>query len=106
MKIVTVCHRGNNRSAALAYLLRDESPYHHEVISYGPQSLNDKKMINILCDWADKIIVIPLDVDVPEQFKYKRIYFDLETNNVDIWGIGFNSDLLNKLRKKVKEVGL
>ena len=106
MKIVTVCHRGNNRSAALAYILRDESPYHHEVIAYGPQSLHDEKMINTLCEWADKIIVIPTDIDVPEQYRNKRIFFDLGTNSTDVWGVGFHQDLLNKLREKVKEVNL
>lgn len=106
MKIVTVCHRGNNRSAALGYILRDESPQHHEVISYGPQSLRDEKMIDALCEWADKIIVIPTDTDVPEKYRDKRIFFDLGTNSIDVWGVSFNQDLLARLREKVKEYNL
>ena len=98
MKIVTVCQRGNNRSAALAYILRDERGP-NEVLNYGPEGGVSTETIDMLCDWADKIIVVVNEVDVPEKWRFKRIYCSV--GGPDRWGVGFNPELLSLLRGKL-----
>lgn len=99
MKILTVCQRGNNRSAALAYILRDERGP-NEVIACGPETSSEETM-TMLCNWADKIICVAKGFDVPERWQYKRIRFDI--GDADYWGVGFHPDLLAKLRKELDE---
>ena len=99
MKILTVCQRGNNRSAALAFILRDERGP-NEVINYGPQGGVSDQTIDMLCEWADKIIVTTKEVDVPEKFRIRRIFIDVGS---DRWGVGFNPELLDLLRKGLDE---
>ena len=99
MKILTVCQRGNNRSAALAYILRDERGP-NEVLNYGPQGGVNDETINMLCTWANVIMVTTKEVDVPEEYRDKRLFIDVGS---DKWGIGFSPDLLALLRQKLNE---
>lgn len=99
MKILTVCQRGNNRSAALAFILRDERGP-NEVINYGPLGGVSESTIDMLCEWAEKIIVTTTEVDVPEKFRIRRVFLDV---GPDIWGVRFAPELLDKLRRLLDE---
>ena len=72
MKILCMCQRGNTRSAALAYLLKDF--YGHDAIAAGWQS-NGFEIRKVLSDWADVVIVMQPDmvvcVDEPNRNKVR-----------------------------------
>ncbi len=55
MRFLCVCHRGNSRSVALAWILKDI--LHHEAIAIGIEasSLETREMLGA---WADTIICV------------------------------------------------
>lgn len=93
MKILCVCQRGNKRSVALAYLLKDK--YHHDALSAGWQA-NSNDTLEMLFSWADRIIVLQESIvgKIIQQFRSKVIVFDV---GEDRWQSPFEGDLLNQL---------
>ena len=58
MKILCICERGNSRSVALAWILKDHLG--HDAVAIGAKSAG-RKTLKMLCKWADKIILVDKD---------------------------------------------
>lgn len=90
-----MCQRGNVRSVALAYLLKD---YHggHDAVAIGWQTAG-KELKDFLFTWADKIIVLEpyMCQHVPEAYKAKTEIYDV---GPDGYGNPRHPGLLEKLR--------
>jgi hypothetical protein len=100
MKILCVCQRGNVRSVACAYILKDELGW--QAVAIGTDTAG-KELWDILGKWADRIYVcgeLELMQKVPEKFWTKTIHLNIGR---DRWGNPINSDLLNTLKEKMIE---
>lgn len=97
IRILTVCQRGNTRSASLAYLLKDELGY-DDVIACGIQTTKFDTF-EMLANWAEKIFVVAgKDIwdQVPKQFKKKAVNIDI---GGDRWGNPRHPELLALLQE-------
>lgn len=102
MKILTVCHGGSCRSIAAAYLLKYQLGF-PDTVSMGVK-VNSPETQNMLCRWADKIIVTGEEEilqKIPRQFQEKTDWLDI---GPDIWHNPMNQGLLNKLYPLVKNI--
>src|SRR4051812_17963854 len=98
MKILVVCHQGNNRSVTIAHQLKYMG---HDVLSVGTET-NSKDTLRMLTAWADKIIMTEPGQKVP-------INSD-EVAKVELWNIGedkyprpFNKQLLAIVKRLIAE---
>ena len=91
MKILCICARGNSRSVALAYLLKDH--LNLDAIAMGIEAASDETK-EMLFNWADKLILVDNQFEnkIPDQYK----------NKLKIWHVGgdrffrgFEPELLN-----------
>lgn len=101
MHILTVCQRGNVRSVAMAYLLKDEMGY-KDVIAIGVDTTTAETW-NMLGQWADKIYVVAeMDVmqKVPERFWNKVIHLNIGR---DVWGNPTHPGLHLAIKQKAAE---
>lgn len=100
MKILTICRAGLVRSVALNDVLK----LHYEntdVLSCGAD-LNSKETLDMLCGWADKIIIVErhyLEKTLPE---YKNKVFICELGP-DVWNSPKNPDLIGKVWNWIRE---
>lgn len=101
-KILTICAGGNVRSVGLRYLLHYK--YGHEVLACG-QDANLPETIDMLCNWADYIIVVAEEYlpVVPEKYKNKLFLYNI---GPDRFGYAFNPELLAISDKLIQEHGL
>lgn len=101
-KILTMCAGGHVRSVGLKYLLKYK--YGHEALACG-QDANSLETRNMLCDWADYIIVVTKDYlpEVPEKYKDKLICYEI---GPDRFGYAFNSELLGICDNLIQQHGL
>ena len=100
-KILTVCSRGNSRSVALAYLLKDGLDF--DAIAIGVDSAsNDTK--DMLYRWADLIIVVhdELAPSIPQEFHDKMRIWNV---GPDRYFRGFEQDLINQYRDYMRGEG-
>lgn len=102
MKILTVCQRGNVRSVAAAYILKDQMEF-SDTIAMGVETASLETQ-NILFNWADKILVVA-GRDVYEKIPAEFI-FKIEWLNIgpDIWQNPKSEDLLAKLNILLREL--
>ena len=102
MKILVLCERGNSRSVALAWILKDHMG--HNAIATGMRTTDDdtKKM---LYDWAERIILVDKTFEdkIPEGYKSKLKIWDV---GPDRFFRGFEQDLLDTYVKYINEAGL
>ena len=96
-----MCAGGNVRSVALKYLLKYK--YGHESLACG-QDANSAETIEILCNWADYIIVVTKDylTFIPEKYKDKTFCYEI---GVDRFGYAFHPELLEICDKIIIEHG-
>jgi hypothetical protein len=97
MRVLTVCARGNSRSAALAYFLKDGLGY-DDVLACGIYTTKPDTF-EMLGHWADKIFVVGeknLYDQIPEQFKKKTVNIDI---GVDQWANPMHPELQALLRQ-------
>lgn len=101
-KILTICAGGNVRSVGLRYLLHYK--YGHEVLACG-QDANNSETIDILCNWADYVIVVAEEYlfVVPEKYKSKLLCYNI---GPDRFGYAFHPELLDISDKLINEHGL
>lgn len=98
MKILCMCQRGNVRSAALAFLLKDY--YGHDAVAIGWETAG-VELKGMLFPWADLIVVLePYMLDhVPEPHLIK-------TRVADVGPDGFGSPrhpvLLTRLEDHIR----
>ena len=105
MKILTVCERNNNRSVALASILREERQF-RDVISCGTQTFSPQTL-DMLLTWADKVLIVASGIRLQLPDKYHEKYIILEgMPNGDIWGYTHNPDLQTKLREEINKIGI
>lgn len=91
MKVLCMCQGGNSRSVGMAYLLKYF--FNLDALSCSWEK-NSQETINMLCKWADKIIVMEekFKIYIPIGFKYKVLICDV---GEDIW-FKISDDLLRK----------
>ena len=103
MKILTLCMRGNSRSVALSYYLKEKLG--HESIAAGMTS-SSRETRKMLYEWADLIILVIGDRCkhwIPEEYWHK-----LEVWNVgrDVYFRKFDNRLMEKHKENLKRIGL
>ena len=102
MRILCLCERGNSRSVALAWILKDHMG--HNAIASGMRSMDDgtKKM---LYEWADRIILVDksFENEIPEEYKSKLKVWDV---GPDRFFRGFEQSLLDTYVKYINEEGI
>lgn len=94
MKILVLCDQGNNRSVTLAHHLKY---WGHDVIPAGVKT-NSPETLNLLKDWADKIIITEagqLSADTPK--------LELWDIGLDIYPRPFNPQLLTIVRTLMEQ---
>lgn len=90
MKILCLCERGNSRSVALAWMLKDH--FGMDALACGILS-NGDELKNFLYKWADKIILVDqrfIDM-IPQEYKDKLKVWDV---GPDRFFRGFEPELL------------
>ncbi len=101
MKILCVCARGNSRSVALAYILKDQMNLDAIAIGIEAASEETKEM---LYKWADKIILVDKTLDkIPEKYRSKLKIWDVGR---DRFFRGFEPELLQIYTDYIKKEGL
>lgn len=75
MKILTVCHGGNSRSVAMAYMLKVQG---HDALAcgVGPNSEETKR---VLYNWADLIVLMSAEFLpwIPKEFMKKTVVVEV-----------------------------
>lgn len=97
-----MCAGGCVRSVALKYLLKYK--YGHEALACG-QDANNAETIEMLCNWADYVIVLTKDYEkfVPEKYKSKMLCYDV---GVDRFGYAFHPELMMLCDELVQKGGI
>jgi hypothetical protein len=105
MKILAVCQGGHIRSVAAKFLLhygQMGTPYGqgpmHDVLCCGWQS-NSQETRNMLCEWANKIIVMDerFKQFIPSKYNNKLLVFHVGD---DVFGAAFHPQLMNMVWEK------
>lgn len=99
-KILCICERGNSRSVALAYLLKDG--LNQDAIAMGIHTAGDDTK-EMLYQWAESIILVDkrLEEEIPEQYHHKMVIWDV---GPDRYFLGFHPDLLNQYQVFIQPV--
>ena len=95
MKILCVCQRGNVRSVAMAFLLKDIMGY-NDTLSCGIETASPETFA-MLANWADKIFVVAHQEvirKVPKKWRKKTVAIDI---GEDQWGSSMHTGLLKLL---------
>jgi predicted protein tyrosine phosphatase len=97
-----MCAGGNVRSVALKFLLKYK--YGHESLSCG-QDANSAETIDMLCNWADYIVILTEEYKkfVPDKYWPKMFCYDV---GPDRFGYAFNQELLEILDKMIVTHGI
>jgi len=107
-KVLTMCAGGHVRSVGLKYLLTYK--YGHEALACG-QDANSTETIDMLCQWADYVIVMEPDYakQVPEKHHLKedgsRKLFCYNVGP-DRFGYAFHPELQEMLKGMIVQHGL
>ena len=104
MKIVCLCQRGNSRSVALAWILKDKMrEMKHEVIATG-MLVTSRQTRRMLYDWADLIILVVGRYKhwIPEEYHHKLRVWDVGS---DIYFRGFDDGLIKMFEEYIKNEG-
>ena len=106
MKILCVCQHGANRSVVLATLLKLEYG-ENDTLSCGVDR-NSEETLKLLCDWADKVLVI--DRYVLDRLTNLGLFREKKFRLLDVggdrWGQQHNPELQQLFRDKLKEIKL
>ncbi len=99
MKVLTVCRGGSVRSVALGYVLKNLVKADAIACSWKH---NSHDTINMLCEWADRIIVVQQHyVDrIPEPHRNKVRVYDVGS---DRWYNSLHPQLLLLFQRQVRQ---
>jgi galactitol-specific phosphotransferase system IIB component len=99
MKVLTVCHGGNVRSVALAYVLKTLAGADALAASVKH---NSPQTLNMLCDWADRIIVVQAHYadKIPQSHRNKVRVYDVGR---DRWFNSLHPQLLSMFQHHVRQ---
>ena len=102
MKILCICERGNSRSVALAWILKDGM--NQEAIAVGLRTMGQETK-DLLFRWADRIILVDkrLEFEIPEEFRHKTKVWDV---GPDRYFRGFEPELLDMYQHYLNTEGL
>jgi hypothetical protein len=97
-----MCAGGNVRSVALKYILKYK--YGHECLACG-QDANSPETIDMLCNWADYVIVVTENYKnfIPEKYHSKLLCYEI---GIDRFGYAFHPELLDICDKIIINHGL
>lgn len=97
-KMLCVCSMGNVRSVTMARILKAKG---HDVLAIGLKS-NSRDTLRMLFGWADIVLVAEnwMGGIVPH-IKVR----DLEIGK-DVWNEAMHPELVRKVKRKLKEIGL
>jgi hypothetical protein len=100
MKILCLCQKGNSRSVALAWYLKQKHQIKHEAIAAGmvTTSRSTRKM---LYEWAELVILMVPRYRhwIPSEYDSKIVECDVGT---DIYFRGFDKNLIKKITEFIK----
>lgn len=102
MKILTVCQRGNCRSVAAAYILKDRLGF-ADTIAMGIETASTETQ-NMLGNWADKILAVGQEDifnRIPKQFEEKTYWVNI---GPDMWHNPMNEYLQAQLYPLLKDI--
>lgn len=99
MKVLCVCHGGNVRSVALKNLLKNRVSVCHDALACGIHS-NPWKTVEMLCAWADVIVIMHSSIRNAIPAKYAVLSYDV---GEDVWNNPFHPELQAKLKKMIQE---
>jgi hypothetical protein len=100
MKVLCICDQGNKRAVFTRFLLGHK----HEALAAGVKT-NSPETINLLCEWADKILLAELNMReyIPENYWYKiDNRFEI---GPDIYKPSIRGHLKRIVRYKLRELG-
>jgi len=99
MKILCLCEGGNVRSVACSYLLK----YMHGQDALAASiAKNSAATLIMLCEWADKIIVMErmMKVMIIGRFQEKVSVYDV---GPDRWGNAFHPQLIEQIEMLIQQ---
>lgn len=101
MKIVCICERGNSRSVALAWLLKDGLGW--DAVAIGIRAAGPE-LKSFLYQWADKIILVDAQFtsEIPEEYREKLLVWDV---GLDRYFRGFEPSLLQLYKDYMRTEG-
>jgi predicted protein tyrosine phosphatase len=99
MKVLTVCHGGNVRSVALAYVLKNLVDA--DALACG-WSANTPETLSMLCEWADRIIIVQEHYleKIPKRYRDKVSVYEVGR---DRWLNSLDPELRLIFKRKVQE---
>jgi len=91
LKVLTICQGGNCRSVCLGFVLKYK--YNIDAVAASWEK-NTKRTLDMLCEWADKIIFVEAQFIkyVPKKYSKKFIVIEL---GPDRWGNSLHPELIN-----------
>jgi len=107
-KVLTMCAGGHVRSVGMRYLLTYK--YGHEALDCG-QDANSAESIDMLCNWADYVVVMTPEYAkfIPEKYHNKengeRKLFCYDVGD-DVFGYAFHPALQEMLVEMIEKHGL
>jgi len=99
VKILCLCEGGNVRSVACSYLLK----YMHGQDALAASiAKNSAATLVMLCEWADKIIVVErmMKIMIAHKFQSKISVYDV---GPDRWGNAFHPQLLEFIEGLIQQ---
>ncbi len=101
MKILVLCNHGNVRSVGMKYLLQMLTE--HDVLNAGVEE-NTAETLDMLMNWADKIISLTVAANVTGSFRpEKNTFIDV---GPDLYHNPFHYELQHIFLKHIKELKL
>jgi predicted protein tyrosine phosphatase len=99
MKILCICERGNSRSVALAYILKDG--LNQDAIAMGIRA-NSEETKSTLYEWADHIVLVDKTFvnEIPKEYQGKLVVWDV---GPDRYFLGFHPELLDQYSKFIND---
>lgn len=99
MKVLCICQKGNSRSVALAWLLKQK--YKMDAIAIGIRTCSQETK-NLLYEWADAIILTDKKYtrEIPERYTEKLKVWHVGT---DIWFKGYDKGLVEMYRAYMRD---
>jgi predicted protein tyrosine phosphatase len=97
MKVLTVCQRGNCRSVALAYVLKDVRGQ-SDILSCGIETTSPQTF-DMLGEWAEKIVVcaeLEILQRVPTKFSHKTEWANV---GPDRWQNASHPELIQLMKQ-------
>ena len=104
MKVLCICSAGNCRSVTTAGILKGRG---YDALAAGVDA-NTPETINQLCDWAD-IILLATEVMIYQLPDKTEVHNKVKKEFIigpDLWGVPFNPELTEIVKKELEKINL